>query len=106
MRFSRLTMIVAGVGALIGAYTYAQEADAPDSGHFPNAKSVEIPFEQLKFNHTGYGANGPLKEGSHEPDIMIADLYGQFGKTRHSTMMRFPPNFKTVVHTHTGDYYA
>src|SRR5262249_2630129 len=61
---------------------------------------------KMQFSHTGYGANGPLKPGSNEPDIMVSDLYGRFGNTRHSTMMRFPANFKTVVHTHTGDYYA
>jgi quercetin dioxygenase-like cupin family protein len=102
----QLSALVAAC-ALISGSAFAVEPDSSTQGRDPDAKSVEIPFSKMTFVGTGVSAKGPLKPGdTTSPQIEIYDLYGKFGGGRHGTMMRFPVGFDTVLHTHTGDYYA
>jgi quercetin dioxygenase-like cupin family protein len=68
--------------------------------------SVEIPFNEMQFQHSGYVWYGRLKSGDHTPDIEVSDAYGKIGTGAHGTLLKWPTGFKSVLHTHTADYYA
>ncbi len=40
------------------------------------------------------------------PMIKMATVYGDKSKGAHGTFGRFPPNFATPLHTHTGAYHG
>jgi len=60
--------------------------------------SVSIPADQIKFVHTGVK--------TEKGELMAGPAYGDLQHGRHGTFVRMPHGFKSVVHTHTEDYYA
>jgi hypothetical protein len=102
-----LAILTAAAWILFGPPTNAADADVEAARLAEGKQSVEIPAVQMTYQHTRVGARGPLKEGDNEtPDIQIFDAYGKFGSGQHGTLMKFPVGFKSILHTHTGDYYA
>jgi hypothetical protein len=40
------------------------------------------------------------------PAIQFGSAWGDFGKTEHGTFGKFPANFQTPFHTHSGAYHG
>jgi quercetin dioxygenase-like cupin family protein len=51
----------------------------------------DIKWEQLKGGPTG---------------VMIANLWGNYEKGAYGALIKFPPNFKSPLHTHSFDLHA
>ena len=60
---------------------------------FDTGKDVALPRWQLEFQNIN-------------PAIKMAAAYGDRRKGAHGSFGRFPPNFETPVHTHTGAYHG
>lgn len=101
--------LLAAVTAATFATAPAMAADPDDAGaKMPAAtQSKEIPFEEMKFVDSGYAAYGAHKPDDHSgKDIMVFNGYGDVLKGQHATIMRWPKGFHSLLHSHTGDYYA
>lgn len=60
---------------------------------FDTGKDVALPGWQLEFQNIN-------------PAIKMAAAYGDRSEGAHGSFGRFPPNFETPVHTHTGAYHG
>ena len=74
------------IAALAACSTYAADTFDPE-------RAVATPTEKLQFENIN-------------PAISMADAYGNKGAGAHGTFGRFPANFETPEHTHTGAYHG
>lgn len=74
------------IGAMAGCIAYAQQA-------FDTQKEVVLPGSQLEFQNLN-------------PMIKMASAWGDKSKDAHGTFGKFPPDFITPFHTHTGAYHG
>jgi len=74
------------VGALVACSTYAGES-------FDPKKEVALQTETLIYENIN-------------PAISMATAYGNKGAGAHGTFGRFPANFETPNHTHSGAYHG
>ena len=63
------------------------------AGDFNQSKEVALPKSQLEYININ-------------PAIQMADAYGDMSKGLHGTFGKFPANFDSGVHTHTGAYHG
>jgi beta-alanine degradation protein BauB len=102
----KLTIGIAAT-LLFGASAMAADTDAGSPRLAEDSQSKQIPFEDMTFSHTDFVAYGPRKPGDNAtPDILAFDAYGKAAKGPHAAILKWPKGFKSVLHTHTGDYYA
>jgi hypothetical protein len=80
-----ISLSLAGTIMLGGAVALA--------GNFDAKKEVVLPAGKLKFENIN-------------PAISMAAAYGDKFKGGHGTFGRFPANFETPFHTHTGAYHG
>ncbi len=92
---------------LVGASAWAAEPGTSQARLPAATQSLEIPFEDMKFSDSGFAAYGPRRPDDHSGrDIMVSDAYGKVTSGPHATITKFPQGFRSVLHSHTGDYYA
>jgi hypothetical protein len=84
--------IPARAAASIGAAILATTSAFAGSG-FDEASPVALPAGQLAFNNIN-------------PAIRMADAYGDMTAGEHGTFGKFPANFDSGPHTHTGAYHG
>lgn len=63
------------------------------AGGFDASSEVAMPKAQLKF-------------AKINPAISMAGAYGDMSKGMHGTFGKFPANFDSGIHTHTGAYHG
>ncbi len=90
-RFDITTRLLAVASAFALALLSGCAAQA--GTEFDTGKDVVLPGWQLEFQNIN-------------PAIKMAAAYGDRGKGAHGSFGRFPPNFVTPVHTHTGAYHG
>ena len=71
-------------------------AAASDHTKLPNfdpSKDTVKPAQSIPYTHIN-------------PAIQFGSAWGDFGKTEHGTFGKFPGNFQTPFHTHSGAYHG
>jgi hypothetical protein len=76
----------------LSAFTFTFNIALAGSG-FDATKDMAIPKVDLTFTHIN-------------PAIQMADAYGDMSKGMHGTFGKFPANFNSGFHTHTGAYHG
>jgi len=104
----RNTLLAAATAAsLIGAPAIAAGPTPPGAKLPAASESREINFEDMKFVDSGFAPYGPRRPDDHSGrDIMVSNAYGNVTMGPHATITKFPKGFRSVLHSHTGDYYA
>jgi len=104
----RKTLLIAATAAtLVGAPAMAAGPTPPQAKLPAATESREINFEDMNFGDSGFAAYGPRRPDDHSGrDIMVSDAYGNVTMGPHATITKFPKGFRSVLHSHTGDYYA
>ena len=60
--------------------------------------TVKVPADQIKFVTSGIRQHGG--------EIFLGPAFGDVRNGRHGTFMKFTPGFRSLLHSHTFDYYA
>jgi hypothetical protein len=76
----------------LGTFSLSSEIALAGSG-FDASKNVATPNADLIFNHIN-------------PAIQMAGAYGDMSKGMHGTFGKFPANFNSGFHTHSGAYHG
>lgn len=83
-----------GVLAVAAGFTIALATGSALAGSkFDPTKDVALPKAQLKYVDIN-------------PAIQMADAYGDMSAGAHGTFAKFPPNFDSGIHTHSGAYHG
>jgi len=90
MNFKQLFSLVLASSALLGS------ADATQ-GQGPSA-TIKVPANQIEFVTSGIRQHGG--------EIFLGSAFGDVRNGKHGTFMKFTPGFRSLLHSHTFDYYA
>jgi beta-alanine degradation protein BauB len=60
--------------------------------------TVKIPSSQIHYVSSGIKQNGG--------EIFFGPAYGDLKTGRHGTFLKFTPGFRSLLHSHTYDYFA
>jgi beta-alanine degradation protein BauB len=60
--------------------------------------TVKVPANQIEFVTSGIRQHGG--------EIFLGRAFGDVQNGKHGTFMKFTPGFRSLLHSHTFDYYA
>lgn len=95
MKINKIKLLAAMIALSVSATVVAASPDKVLGG-----PSVNIPVTQLKYFDTGIGKNSGVGT------LQAAPGYGDLQHGAHGTIIKMPAGFVSVVHSHTGEYWA
>jgi hypothetical protein len=93
MNFAQLFSLVLASAALFGLARATSAQQLPAAG-----TTVKVPADQIEFVTSGIRQHGG--------EIFLGRAFGDVQHGKHGTFLKFTPGFRSLLHSHTFDYYA